>query len=482
MDSVDVDRTRTKIVCTIGPASRNESTLRTMIRAGMDVARINLSHGTHGEHRQDIARVRRLTEEERANVAVMADLQGPKLRVGEIDPEPLSLETEDTVILTTSPATGKGNVVHLPHPEFIGQIVSGDRLLLDDGTLEFVVEKATEAQLTCRVITGGELRSHKGVAVLGKTIDRPAITAKDREDAVFALEQGVDFLALSYVQTADTVHAWRRLIQRLAGDHCEVGIVGKIETRAAIEDFDNILESVDAVIVARGDLGVAVSVQEIPLHQKAIIRKCNRAGVPVITATQLLESMIENPRPTRAETSDVANTILDGTDALLLSGETAVGRFPVRAVEMIAKIAAIVEEQMPSGQKDTGFSEVTHRQPITDAISNATSGIADDVNARLIVVSTWSGYTARQVARERPRQPIVALTPNHVTFRRMALTWGVIPVLVSEQQSTDEALSTMEATVLDLGLAERGELIVVTGGLPLGGDGRTNFIKVHRLS
>jgi pyruvate kinase len=332
------------------------------------------------------------------------------------------------------------------------------------------------------VIVGGKLRSHKGVAVPGKTIDLPAITTKDREDASFALKQEVDFLALSYVRTADTVREWQSLIQLLGGTHCEVGIVGKIETREAIDDFDNILECVDAAIVARGDLGVAIPVQEIPIHQKAIIRKCNRAGVPVITATQLLESMIDNPRPTRAETSDVANTILDGTDALLLSGETAVGRYPVRAVEMITKIAAIVEEQMSSGREDSSFSEVKHHQPITDAISNATSAIARDLGARLIVVSTWSGYTARQVARERPTQPIVALTPNHATFRRLALTWGVIPALVPEQRSTDDALSTMEDTVLELGLAERGELIVVTGGLPLGGDGRTNFIKVHRLS
>ena len=482
MNSVDVDHTRTKIVCTIGPASRSESTLRAMIRAGMDVARINLSHGTHHESQQDIACIRRLAEEEGANVAVMADLQGPKFRVGEIGPEPLQLKADDTVVLSSSRTCGKDNAVHLPHPEFIGQIDSGDRLLLDDGTLEFVVEQATGKELTCRVIVGGKLRSHKGVATPEKTIDLPAITTKDREDASFALKQEVDFLALSYVRTADTVREWQSLIQLLGGTHCEVGIVGKIETREAIDDFDNILECVDAVIVARGDLGVAIPVQEIPLHQKAIIRKCNRAGVPVITATQLLESMIDNPRPTRAETSDVANTILDGTDALLLSGETAVGRYPVRAVEMITKIAAIVEEQMSSGHQDSSFSEVKHHQPITDAISNATSAIARDLGARLIVVSTWSGYTARQVARERPTQPIVALTPNHATFRRLALTWGVIPALVPEQRSTDDALSTMEDTVLELGLAERGELIVVTGGLPLGGDGRTNFIKVHRLS
>lgn len=482
MNSVDVDRTRTKIVCTIGPASRNESTLRAMIHAGMDVARINLSHGTHDEYRQDIACIRRLAEEEGANVAVMADLQGPKFRVGEIGPEPLQLKADDTLVLTSSLTSGKDNAVHLPHPEFIGQMNAGDRLLLDDGSLEFVVEKATAKELTCRVIVGGELRSRKGVAAPGKTVDLPAITAKDREDASFALEQGVDFLALSYVRTADTVREWRSLIEGLDEARCEVGIVGKIETREAIQDFDNILECVDAVIVARGDLGVAVPVQEIPLHQKAIIRKCNRAGVPVITATQLLESMIDNPRPTRAETSDVANTILDGTDALLLSGETAVGRYPVRAVEMIAKIAAIVEEQMLSGRQDSSFSDVKHRHPITDAISNATSAIARDLDAHLIAVSTWSGYTARQVARERPRQPIVALTPNHTTFRRLTLTWGVIPVLVSEQRTTDDALSTVEATVLEFGLAERGELIVVTGGLPLGGDGRTNFIKVHRLS
>ncbi|MEA1871053.1 MAG: pyruvate kinase [Candidatus Bipolaricaulota bacterium] len=479
-----MNNTHTKIVCTIGPSSRNEETLRALVDAGMDVARINFSHGTKDEHAEDIATIRRIAQEEGAPIAIMADLQGPKLRVGTIDPEPLILKAGDRLVLTTRPATGKGNIVNLPHPDLISDIRVGDPLLLDDGALEFVIEAQGADELICRVVVGGELLSHKGVAAPHSALCGKAhlssLTPKDRIDAAFAIKHGVDFIALSFVRGKDDIEALRSLIYRETGKEAAVPIVAKIEKREALKNFDAILEAVDAVMVARGDLGVEVSVQEVPLHQKEIIRKCNAVGKPVITATQMLQSMIANPTPTRAEASDVANAILDGTDAVMLSGETATGRYPVRAVEMMAKISATVEEKMLRWVDPVSFTDIEHTHPITDAISDATATIAKELGARLIVTSTWSGYTARQVARERPREPIMAFTSNEATYRRLALTWGVRSVLVSQHEDTDEMIETMARTVLDLRLAQPGELIVITGGIPLGG-GRTNFLKVHRL-
>ena len=479
-----MNNTRTKIVCTIGPSSRDEGTLRTLVTAGMDVARINFSHGTKDEHAEDIATIRRIAQEESVPIAIMADLQGPKLRVGTIDPEPLILKTGDRLILTTRPATGKGNVVNLPHPDLISDIRVGDPLLLDDGALEFVIETKGVDELVCRVIVGGELLSHKGVAAPRSALcgesHLSSLTSKDRVDAAFAIKHGVDFIALSFVRGKDDIEALRSLIYHETKKENAIPIVAKIEKREALNNFDAILEAADAVMVARGDLGVEVSVQEVPLHQKEIIRKCNAVGKPVITATQMLQSMIANPTPTRAEASDVANAILDGTDAVMLSGETAVGHYPVRAVEMMTKISATVEEKMLRWVDLVSFADVKHTHPITDAISDATATIAKELGARLIVTSTWSGYTARQVARERPREPIMAFTPNEATYRRLALTWGVNPVLVPQREDTDKMIETMARTVLDLRLGQPGELVVITGGIPLGA-GRTNFLKVHRL-
>ncbi len=477
---LEADTKRTKIVCTIGPASRSEDALRAMIRAGMNVARINFSHGTHEAHAKNIANIRRIAQEEGAVVAVMADLQGPKIRVGDIE-TPLTLRTGERITLTVQPATGKDNVVNLPHPGLIECVRVGDPLLLDDGALEFEVIKKNPGELVCTVVFGGVLSSHKGVSAPGNTSKIAAITDKDKEDTAFALEQGVDFLALSFVRGVSDIQELRWLIRYLAGPDADVHIVAKIEKREALECFDAILDAADAVMVARGDLGVEMSVQEVPLHQKRIIGKCNVAGKPVITATQMLQSMIENPRPTRAEASDVANAILDGTDAVMLSGETAVGKYPVDAVEMMAKIAVITEQQMPTRIDRTDFEAIKHRHRVTDAISVATCEVADDLAARLIVTSTWSGYTARQVAKERPAEPIVALVPNEVACRRLALTWGVLPVLVEQYKRTDQMLAQMVRTVLDLGLAEPGDLVVVTGGIPFGGGGRTNFVQVHTL-
>ncbi len=475
---MNLEAARTKIVATIGPACRDEETLRAMIRAGMDVARINLSHGTHAEHARDIATIRRLSAEAGIPVAIMADLQGPKLRIGKIDPEPLALKEGDRVILSSSP--DRVDAVPLPHPELISGVRPGTRLLLDDGEIELKVEEKGNDSLVCRVIAGGPLYSHKGIAAPGGASLIPALTEKDKVDVRFALEQKVDYLALSFVRSQADIEKLRALVGEVSGDSNKVAIVAKIEKKEALENFDKILEKSDAVMVARGDLGVEISVQEVPLQQKRIIHRCNRAGIPVITATQMLQSMISSPRPTRAEASDVANAILDGTDAVMLSGETAVGHYPVEAVRMMEKIARIIEPELRP-RMPAKFEKLSHRQPITDAISDATARIADELNARLIVTSTVSGYTARQVARERPGVPIVALTPSETTYRRLMLVWGVRPVKVAEYKNTDEMLTIVQQTLLEMGLAGKEDLVVVTGGLPIGGGGKTNFLKVYRL-
>ncbi len=450
-----------------------------MIRAGMDVARINLSHGTHDEHSRDIETIRQIAAEEDTPVAIMADLQGPKLRIGAIEPEPLNLRDGDLVTLSSIVPPPAG-AIPLPHPELVAGVKPGDRLLLDDGEIELRVEEKKDNALLCRVIVGAPLYSHKGIAAPNGTGLVSAITDKDRADARFALEHGVDYLALSFVRSAADIDELRSLVEQTTGNRDTVGIVAKIEKKEALENFDEILEVSDAVMVARGDLGIEISVEEVPLQQKRIIQKCNRAGIPVITATQMLQSMVSSPRPTRAEASDVANAILDGTDAVMLSGETAAGRYPVQAVEVMERIARIVEPRLRP-RRDEEFEQLPHRQPITDAISDATARIADDLEARLIVTSTFSGYTARQVARERPRVPIVALTPVETTCRRLTLVWGVLPVKIPKYRDTDEMLKLVRDALLDLGLAVKGDLVVVTGGLPLGGGGKTNFLKVHRL-
>ena len=469
--------TKTKIVCTIGPATRDPEVVRRLIREGMDVARINFSHGTHAEHEAMIRHVRDIADTERAVVAVMADLQGPKLRIGVLR-EPLPLEAGDWVSLTSLDADGSHHVIPLPHPEVIAGARAGQRLLLDDGAIELEIREVRPAALVCRVAIGGRLTSHKGVSVPDGVVAVSALTDKDRADVVFAVSQGVDFLALSFVRSAEDVRELRNLLR--ANDAEAIHIVTKIESRHAVERFADILPHADAVMVARGDLGVEMSPQEVPLVQKQIIERCNRAGVPVITATQMLQSMVDAPRPTRAEASDVANAILDGADAVMLSAETAVGNYPVESVRMMRDISSVVEAHMMKRSDDVSpIAGPAH--PVTDAISDATARIAEELSTRLIATATWSGYTARQIARKRPHQAIVAFTPQQSVQRQLALVWGVLPRLVPSFTSTDDLLDVVSRTLIDAGDAQSGDWIVLTGGIPIGGGGKTNFIKVHQL-
>ncbi len=485
----------TKIVCTLGPATESPETLRAMIRAGMTVARLNFSHGSEANKREMVARVRQVAQEEGRYVALMGDLQGPKIRVGTLPPEGMLLKEGAEVVLTADPVTDPEREIPFPHPDIITDIRLDDRILMDDGALELEAIAIAPPRVHCRVHVGGVLTSNKGVNLPGTKLQIPALTDKDRDDACLALELGLDYLALSFVRQARDVEELRAFLgvqhdkqNRDPGEnpHHLPALVAKIEKPEALADLEAIVRISDAVMVARGDLGVEIAPEQVPLVQKEIIRLCNRMSKPVITATQMLQSMIDSPRPTRAEASDVANAILDGSDAVMLSGETSVGKYPIEAVRMMAKIAENVERSasFPYRQlldiQDDGTQASTQRL-ISRAISRATVEIAEECNATAILTSTESGRTARTVARHRPRVRLIAATPFVETARRMQLVWGVTPVLVDPFHDTDQMIHTMVQAAVSCGYAEVGREVVLTAGIPFEVHGVTNMLKVHTV-
>jgi len=467
---------RTKIVCTIGPATNNSDRIRALMQAGMNVARVNFSHGDRATHKTTIEMLREVAEQEQRLVAIMADLQGPKLRVGEICDEPMELREGHLVTLSTAPHSGAEDEIPVPHSKLLRDLTTGQTVLLDDGNLALTVERREGGEtLKARVVTGGSLTSHKGINVPGARLSFSTLTEKDEEDAVFALEHGVDYLALSFVRRAADVRQLRSFLE--ARGPWKPSIIAKIEKPEALDDFENILAESDGIMVARGDLGVETPAEEVPFHQKRLIRACNRAGKPVITATQMLQTMIEHPRPTRAEASDVVNAILDGTDAVMLSGETAVGRYPIKAAETMASVCANAEAHLPySRLVEHG---VDGHDSITEAISSGSVEIAKEVGARAIITATMSGTTARMVARHRPSVPIVAVTPSQSTLYRLALVWGVVPVKVPEFGTTDEMVEMMIQAARREGLVAWGDCVVLTAGIPFGQGRGTNMLKVH---
>lgn len=476
-----IDGKRTKIVATIGPASSDEETLRRMIRAGLDVARINFSHGDHETHNRSIDNVRRIADEEGAIVAILCDIQGPKIRIGKLANEPISLVPGDTITFTLDEADGSNNVVSLPHPEFIKDIKPDMQLLVDDGTLEFIVRSTTPRSLLCEAVISGDLYSRKGVSAPNAFLTLSAITEKDRVDVEFALSKNTDYMAMSFVRSPDDLREMRWLIRHLGGD---TAIIAKIEKHEALENITEIITATDGIMVARGDLGVETPAEEVPYHQKRIIRMCNEVGKPVITATQMLSSMVDNPRPTRAEASDVYNAIVDGTDAIMLSNETAMGSYPVRAVETMTNIATIAEQNIALSNRPRSITKPMVNEDyeaISDAISQATTQISEALNCRAIVTSTLSGYTARRVAKERPKTPILCATPNPVTYRRMALVWGVFPMLIPEFDTIDEMIQSVVKAAQDSHLVNHGDSVVIIAGVPFGVTGQTNFLKVHTV-
>jgi pyruvate kinase len=471
-----------------------------MIRAGMTVARLNFSHGTHEDKRRMAEMVRRISEEENRFVALMGDLQGPKIRVGEMPEEGFVLKEGAEVILTSEAISDAEHEIPFPHPEIVPDIHLGDRILMDDGALELEAIGIDPPRVRCRVQVGGVLTSHKGVNLPDVDLQISALTKKDQEDACLALELELDYLALSFVRSAQDVEDLRDFLDKEinAPQHRRPGenphhlpsLVAKIEKPEALLDLERIIRVSNAVMVARGDLGVETAPERVPLAQKHIIRLCNEMGRPVITATQMLQSMIENPRPTRAEASDVANAILDGSDAVMLSGETSIGKYPVHAVQMMTKIATTVEksENFPYNQllnvtPTTAKEEeqYTTRHLISRAIGRGTVKIAEECHATAILTSTESGRTGRLVARHRPHSPLIAATPFAETARRLQMLWGVVPVLVEPFVDTDHMIQSLVQAAVERGFAEVGSNVVLTAGIPFEVHGVTNMLKVHTV-
>jgi pyruvate kinase len=446
----------------------------------MDVARLNFSHGDYAEHAENIERIRAVAKELDRPVAVLADLQGPKLRVGQMAGEGVLLARGSEAALTTDSVLGREpTALPVQYLGLPGLVAPDDRVLLDDGLLELRVLSTTRTEIRCEVVVGGVLRSNKGINLPGASPNIPAITDKDRDDLAFALAHEVDWVALSFVRTADEVLALRELIGHLSPERARVPVMAKIEKPTALENIDAIIEAADAIMVARGDLGIEISPEEVPVAQKRIIRACNEAGVPVITATQMLDSMIRNPRPTRAEASDVANAILDGTDGIMLSGETSIGAYPLEAVQTMVRIAVETEKHR-SEEFSPVFAPVRHQKALSvaDAVTHAAREIAHDLDAAAIVTPTVSGHTARLMSCHRPRTPIIAVTPNRTVQRQLVLYWGVVPLHAPRTDNTDEMIAQAVRAAQDHGLVREGQKLVVTAGAAGSVPGTTNLIRI----
>ncbi|MEA5451439.1 pyruvate kinase [Leptolyngbya sp. CCNP1308] len=466
---------RTKIVATIGPASSSKATLKQMIDAGMNVARLNFSHGSYDDHARMIALLRQVSQEHDTPITLLQDLQGPKIRVGQLPTGTVELREGVTVDLVPLDQVGAvPDSIGIDYPHLAEEAQPGMQILLDDGLLELTVEAVTETTVTCRVIQGGPLKSRKGVNLPELNLRLPSLTDKDKQDVAFGVSQGVDIISLSFVRQAQDILTLRSLLKSLGADHTPV--LAKIEKPQAIRNLAEILDVVDAIMVARGDLGVEMRAEKVPMLQKHIIRECNTRCIPVITATQMLESMIHNPRPTRAEASDVANAILDGTDAVMLSGESAVGAFPVRAVEMLARIAIDVEQDLQFINQPAALNDETH------ALSEALNAIDSTLDLKYIVCFTETGYTATIASGERPNAIVVACTPKPTVYHWMNLIWGVKPVLLDDfPRSFEEMVTTAESSLLSRGLVEPGDKLLVLGGVPANTPKGTNFLKIHTV-
>ncbi|MDQ7821098.1 MAG: pyruvate kinase [Armatimonadota bacterium] len=465
---------RTTIVATLGPATSDPERIRALIEAGVDVVRLNFSHGDPEQHARLYQLVRDAEAAAGRTVAVMADLAGPKIRVGSLPGGAIDLREGQRLIITADGAAAAEGQITTNYPGLPRDVRRGDRILLDDGTLELEVESTSRTAVVTRVVRGGVLREHKGVNLPGVAVDLPVLTDKDLRDLEVALTLGVDYVALSFVQRARDIEVGRRAVQRLGR---QVPLIAKLEKAEAIRALDEILQAADGVMVARGDLGVELDPAWVPVLQKTIIQKANTAGIPVITATQMLESMVSSPRPTRAETSDVANAILDGTDAVMLSAETALGRYPVEAVRMMDRIARAVESSNPG----VFTPALPEQRGTVYSVARAAARLAHEVRARAIVAITRSGRTAQILSKLRPHEPLVAFTETVATARRLALWWGVNCFATDFLDNTDAMIAHVEDELIRRRLAAPGDTIVLVGSAPVVVRGRVNFIKVHRV-
>ncbi|MEC9488431.1 MAG: pyruvate kinase [Halanaerobium sp.] len=467
---------RTKIVCTIGPASEDRETLAKLLEAGMNVARLNFSHGDHEEHLRRVKLLREVSADMGIPVALMLDTKGPEIRTGILE-EPVILEQGQEFILTTEEIVGSSERISVSYQQLPRDLHPGSVVLLDDGLIELDVLEVREDEVITSVKAGGELSSRKSINIPGISVNLPALTDKDLADIKFANDHDFDFIAASFVRKREDVLEVKKVLESL---NAEIDIISKIENEEGVQNIDEILEVSEGIMVARGDLGVEIPPERVPAIQKMIIKKCNKSGKPVITATQMLDSMIRNPRPTRAEASDVANAIYDGTDATMLSGESAIGSYPIKSVETMALIAEHTENSLSYKQ----ILESKSGEPIetlTDAISHATCETALNLDAEAIITSTRSGFTARLVSKYRPKAPIIAATPSKKIMRKLLLVWGVYPIQVSESANTDEMIQNAVKGALDARLVKQGDVIVITAGIPVGVPGSTNLLKIQTV-
>ncbi len=468
--------THTKIVCTIGPASRSSGLIEQLIKEGMDVARLNFSHDSYKEHSLAIKYIRQASLKLGKPVAILQDLGGPKIRTGLIQKEPVLLKEGSLFNLTSRHISGNEREVSTTYPLLSQKLKKGQTILLADGSLELKVEDLTSTDVKCRVIKGGELTSHKGINLPDDSFEISPLSDKDRKDLLFGIEHQLDFIGISMVREAEDILRVRKILKEKGAE--EISLIAKIEKREALGNIDEIIEAADGIMIARGDLGVEMPLQKVPLAQKEIIKKCNVKGKPVITATQMLESMIDNPRPTRAEVTDIANAIFDGTDAIMLSEETAVGKYPLESVIMMDKVA-VESEKALDYEKILEERSRSVKPTTPDAISHAICQIAQDLKAAAIVTFTFSGSTARMVARYRPCVPIIARSPKKSTVKKLTLSWGVYPLKSPEVKDTDDMIQKAKKTALKTGLVHGGEKIVITAGIPFGIPGTTNLVKVE---
>jgi len=462
---------KTKIVCTIGPASESPETIRELILSGMGVARLNFSHGTHLEHEKKIRMIRTIAEDLGKPVAILQDLGGPKIRVGYIPDPGVLLETGQDVILTTRAVEGSRQRISVSYPLLNEDVKTGDRILLADGFLELRVRSVTGSEILCEVITGGVLTSHKGINLPTGTLRVPSMTEKDRVDLAFGLSHDVDYIGLSFVRSASDIQHLKELIRL---ENKDTPVIAKIETHEAIDHYEEILDAADAIMVARGDMGVEIPLEEVPTIQKQLIQKANARGKPVITATQMLRSMVDAPRPTRAEASDVANAVLDGTDAVMLSEETASGNYPVEAVRFMVRIVAQAEKTYPPDQ----YLQMIPKNDISESVTYAVCVLADHLGAAAILAPTQSGRTAMLISRLRPNQPIIGFTSNPKTLRRLSLFRGVYPRLIEDPKDTEDIIEIAVKRAVETGDMAEGALAVITAGHPLWSAGMTNMIQV----
>lgn len=466
---------RTKIICTLGPAVNTLEKLVELINAGMDVARLNFSHGDYEEHLKFINLIREASKITGKHIPILQDLQGPKIRVGKLKTEPVELKTGEFVFLTSGQIDG-GNTIPIQYDYLADDVKPGDTILLDDGLIELKVVEVEKVRVKCEVVDGGILRSHKGVNLPGVNVRIPSLTEKDIEDLKFGLENGVDYVALSFVRKKDDIVD---LISKMKEFGCVVPVVAKIERIEAVKSIDEIIEVADAIMVARGDLGVELPTEDVPVLQKMLIKKANKAGKTVITATQMLESMVSNPRPTRAEATDVANAVLDGTDAVMLSSETSIGEFPVESVKVMDKIIRTVETQYRF--YEPVFDSSLKLKDEVDAIGRAACLLAQQLNAKAIVTITHTGATAKAIAKYRPSVPIIALTDSDEVVRRLNLVWGVTGVKLKEITETDRTIENAKVQLKESKILNSGDLIIMTAGIPLFQRGSTNMIKIEKI-